>query len=544
MKKKRIYIIIITITIALIGLVGIQLYWINTAIKVKEARFHQNISEAISRVVFRLEKIETAEMMRKQMQFYNNLPNMAPQINDTSKNVYYQNSFQYSQRYANDSVYNYSREQLKVGYQDEKGGEIIERIDTNVVRTEKRGLNELNQPQNEEIEGGNTEASGQDQYLMQNYMYRANVLNGIFEDMMNFNKRMYIEQRVSPKIIDSLLHQELLHKGITTKFEFGLYSADRNLMVYENTGEYTKELRNLKKSYSFLMYPNDLMGSRNYLMIYFPNQKGFLLTQMWMLLSISAILIIAIILSFTFTINTIFRQKKLSEMKNDFINNMTHEFKTPISTISLACEALNDDDVKKSDDIYRSYISVINDENKRLGILAEKVLQTAVLEKGAMKIKKDRINLKKIISDVVKGIKIQVDKKGGQIVTDIKTENAEIYGDKIHISNVFYNLLDNAIKYSKDKPQINLILENGGSFLKATVKDNGIGISKAHQKRIFEKLYRVPTGNVHNVKGFGLGLSYVKAIVEKHNGFIGIDSELDKGTTITVKFPLLKEEEL
>jgi signal transduction histidine kinase len=235
---------------------------------------------------------------------------------------------------------------------------------------------------------------------------------------------------------------------------------------------------------------------------------------------------------------TDFRQKKLSEMKNHFINNMTHEFKTPISTISLACEALRDKDIVKSGAVYDSYISMIDEENSRLSSMAEKILQSARLEKDKIALNKEQVDVHEIISEIMKNIQLQVENKGGKIVTQLNAEKHIFQADKVHFTNVLFNLLDNAGKYTPKNPEIVIKTENSYSGIIITIKDNGIGISKSNQKKVFEKLYRVPTGNIHNVKGFGLGLSYVKTIVEAHGGKITLDSELNKGTKVIITLPV------
>jgi two-component system phosphate regulon sensor histidine kinase PhoR len=224
-------------------------------------------------------------------------------------------------------------------------------------------------------------------------------------------------------------------------------------------------------------------------------------------------------------------------MKNDFINNMTHEFKTPISTISLACEALNNHDIVRSPEFTESYINIILEENNRLATMAEKILQTAVIEKGQLKMKRERIDLHEVITDVIKNIRIHVEIKDGVIRKQCKATNPVLLGDKVHLTNLVYNLLDNANKYSPRKPVITVRTENTSNGILLTIEDHGIGISKGEQKKIFDKLYRVPTGNIQEVRGFGLGLSYVKAIVEEHHGRISLDSEINKGTTFRVFLP-------
>jgi two-component system, OmpR family, phosphate regulon sensor histidine kinase PhoR len=216
---------------------------------------------------------------------------------------------------------------------------------------------------------------------------------------------------------------------------------------------------------------------------------------------------------------------------------MTHEFKTPISTVSLACEVLNDPDVSKTDELVHSYIDIISQENKRLGVLAEKILQTAILEKGQLNLRKENTDLHSVISDVIRKISIQIEIRDGNITTDFRATNPLIMADKVHITNVINNLLDNANKYTPKKPVIVVSTADHENGILLSIRDNGIGISKANQKKIFDKLYRVPTGDVHNVKGFGLGLSYVKFIVDKHGGEVSVDSEPGRGSTFRVWLP-------
>jgi len=248
--------------------------------------------------------------------------------------------------------------------------------------------------------------------------------------------------------------------------------------------------------------------------------------------------VIAIIVVFFYAIRTIISQKEVSEIKNDFINNMTHELKTPISTISLACEALSDSSIAQEPGISSRYIHMINDENKRLGLLVENVLQSAILDRGAFKLKLEVLDIHQLIASAVNKLEMQVNKRGGQISCNLVADKFNLSLDKVHIGNVVSNLIDNAIKYSEDEPKINITTASQANNFKLTVTDNGIGITLENQKKIFDKLYRVPTGNLHNTKGFGLGLSYVKMIVEKHNGTVFVNSSANKGSTFTIELPI------
>ncbi len=361
-----------------------------------------------------------------------------------------------------------------------------------------------------------------------------------FESVLNFKQHLPYDSILTLTELDSLIGLQLNIRGVDTRYEFCIYKPERQEFLMERTPSFRKDL--IEKGNAYVLFQADIYTSPEYLLIYFPREKQFLLTELWGMLLISIILIIVIVTSFMYTIATIFRQKRLSEIKNDFINNMTHEFKTPISTISLACEALSDKDLRSSGEFLDSYLSMIQEENKRLAGMAEKILQTAVIDKGELKMKRELIDLHEIITDVIKNLKIQVEIKDGEIKRRLKASKSQIEGDKVHVTNLVYNLLDNANKYSPKRPMIRISTENVNNGIAMTIEDNGIGISKNEQKKIFDKLYRVPTGNIHEVRGFGLGLSYVKAIVEEHHGKISIESEANKGSKFRVFLPFVIKE--
>ncbi len=357
----------------------------------------------------------------------------------------------------------------------------------------------------------------------------------VLEEMIRGDKPFDIEKTLNRQLLDSLLHEELQRNGIHTTFEYGVYSLGKEKMLFERTGQYQAELQ--KTDFIFPLYPNEFTGKPSYLMIYFPYEIRYLLKQMASIIFISLILIVIILMLFIYVIKVIVWQKRLSEMKNDFINNMTHEIKTPISTISLACEALGDEAVSRNEVLSSTYLKVINDENDRLGGIAEKILQAATIEKEDFRFKRERVNIHKLIEQVIANIGIQIEVKDGQIIKDFKANRPLVSADKMHLSNVISNLLDNANKYTPKKPVITIRTENYSEGVKITIADNGIGISKENQKKIFDKLYRVPTGNIHDVKGFGLGLSYVKTIVERHGGRVEVDSEPKKGSKFMIFLP-------
>ena len=472
MKKRATAIIIVLVSMATIGLMIIQVYWIKDAVKVKQALFYRDVNEAMMKVIYDLDKMQLKDQIIKRRNFYDREQSFFDTFDSLNKAMFSKGDFATPAditKWINNST---------------RVNDLLEQLSLNQT-SDKEG---------------------------------------------NF----YINKKEE---IDSLISKELRNKRINTKFEYGIYNPITHSMILQRTGKYPEKLLNnsfvfdLTQLGSFYTFPNKLL-------IYFPNEQSFIISKLWELLAVSVFLFLVIIFSFSFSIYIIIRQKRLSVMKTDFINNMTHEFKTPISTIALACEALKDRDIQKSEPIYNSYINVISEENKRLGSMAEQILQSAVIEKGQLKLKKTKLDMHQIIEDVVNAKKILAEEKGGTIETQLKATNPEVIGDKIHLTNVMNNLLDNALKYNLNKPHIIVNTVNRNNLLLIRVQDNGIGISKSNQKKIFEKLYRVPTGNVHDFKGFGLGLNYVKATTELHHGTISVDSEPGKGSTFTIELPL------
>jgi len=542
MNKKNIIVVTILVCLVLVGLVGIQIYWIKNALAVKRTNFERNIVEAVNIVVNKLEKLEVADQINKQLNTNQKGQDLFTTI-DSINYLYLKELEKRSGENKPENLFGISSEKIQIQYSERKNGKTVKHYDTTIVSHSGHGTYSPEQPlysEKKTIGKIPDQPSDSVKYnsksRMKTLMQKKNTLvKEVFNELFNFKHVQPIEERVDPKILDSLLTAELRNKGIETPFEFGIFSSVRNRMVYQKTGDYTNEL--LKKSLGFILFPNDMPISPDYLMIYFPNEKRYLFTKIAGMLSISITLIITIIILFSYAISTIIKQKKLSEMKNDFINNMTHEFKTPISTISLACQALNDPDIKKIDGLPDNYIHIINEENNRLGGMAEKILQTAIIEKGKLNLKRELIDVHEIIRDVIKNMGLQIESRGGRITTDFQANLSQIKADKVHVTNLINNLLDNANKYTHETPEIVVATENFPDGILISIKDNGIGISKANQKKIFEHLYRVPTGNIHDVKGFGLGLTYVKAIIEKHGGSISVESELKKGSKFKVFLP-------
>lgn len=343
-----------------------------------------------------------------------------------------------------------------------------------------------------------------------------------------------INDTVHPFLLETLLKKHFTNRNLTIDFEYVIYDCFTDSIVFGNyISVEDADKDELQVASSNIKWDKD----GHYFGVYFPTKNAYILNKMGIWIFSSSIILI-IIIFFSYTINIILKQKRLSEMKNDFINNITHEFKTPISTISLSAEVLLKPDITQQPDRLKSYAKIIQDENNRLKNQVDKVLQLATIERDVLKLENEPIDLHELIKNSIKSFELIVSQQGGTIETQLKAPNAIFHGDKVHISNILYNLIDNAVKYSPENPKIVIATSPYKDGIEISVRDNGVGISDEAQKHIFEKFYREPTGNVHNIKGFGLGLNYVKTIVEFYNGTIRLVSKKGEGSTFIIKLPL------
>ncbi len=505
MKKRLIIIVIIAITVSLLGLVGIQLYWIRNAVAIKEVNFERSVSEAVSRAIDKFNKQELTRKLLREQQRGNYMGSLS-QMLDSLNRYYYDRIFSQIDELPGQpgETRGFFWQEFGLHSQDHSGY-----------------LPESNYHFSEDPFGA--------------FFERSRIINDLFDELFTSRYTFQVSDEESISDLDSLIAYELHNQGINTPYEFGIYNPVRHMLVKEKTGHYSDAL--IHSPFAFHLFPNDIFINPEYLLIHFPQQDRYILSHLNAMLGTSILLILVIISSFAITILTVIRQKRLSVMKNDFINNMTHELKTPISTISLACQALSDQDVQKSEVLYQNYINVINEENERLGLLTEKVLQTALIEKAKIRLNITGLDLHELIDNAISKIGLQVQSRHGNITKSLTADYSYVMADKIHLTNVFSNLLDNANKYSSHAPEIFVRTENYSRGVVVHIQDQGIGISRINQKKIFDNLYRVSTGNLHDVKGFGLGLSYVKAIVEQHGGHISLHSEPNKGSCFTVHIP-------
>lgn len=378
-------------------------------------------------------------------------------------------------------------------------------------------------------------SSAQDLFLL-----KLNQQTGI--SLLNEQARHYeLEQHFTVQYfkteeMQQIIQTALRNNGIKQSFEFGVTNIFYNIVLYSDgfKSEFMPECWAIKLT-------NGNAAQQEILYLYVREPKSYLIERMsWMILA-SVVFTIIIIWAFALTIRTLFSQKKLSEIKSDFINNMTHELKTPLATIGLAVDALTNSKVIGDEDKIRYYSAMIKDENKRMNKQVETILQAARIEREEITLNRTELDAHAIIEKTAHNVMLQVQEKHGTLSLNLKANKSNIYADEVHFSNLIFNLLDNAIKYSSEGLKIDISTSNGvGQMLAIRVKDNGIGMTKETQAHIFEKFYRAHTGNLHDVKGFGLGLSYVKSLVEAHGGRVRVESAPGKGTTFIVSLPLVR----
>ena len=389
-----------------------------------------------------------------------------------------------------------------------------------------RGRNTIPQTSNSMLEA-----------IKNRYMYQRALLDEVVLDMIRRASDKSIGDRVRFRDLDDYLKSNLYNNGIDLPYHFAVIDKDGR-EVYR-CADY--ETKGSEESYQQALFKNDPPAKMSILKVHFPGRKDYIFDSISFMIP-SLIFTLVLLVTFIFTIYIVFRQKKLTEMKNDFVNNMTHEFKTPISTISLAAQMLKDPAVAKSPQMFQHISGVINDETKRLRFQVEKVLQMSMFDRQKATLKMKEIDANELISGVINTFALKVERYNGKITSNLEAADPVIFADEMHLTNVIFNLMDNAVKYKKAEEDLELKVKtwNESGKLMISIQDNGIGIKKENLKKIFEKFYRVHTGNLHDVKGFGLGLAYVKKIITDHKGTIRAESDLNVGTKFIIALPLLK----
>ncbi len=528
MSKKVILTLIVLMIVVMTSLILVQTNSILKALEIKEEQFDAAVKGALNQVSNRLEMEEASTLAEKAKDLF-------PQRNS--------GIFPNNKQYSNSGTLYQQGGQLSLQYsQRATGNSIKEELQMNMDKNEPDLRDERGRPG--DFPNAFDIIHEYDGYVRQQYEERMDQRARMLEltTLAVLLSNMPIEERIDPSTLGRLIKSELKNQGINLDFKYAvkIFPFGEEHFIFGDKSYNSKQL----KEYRTLLFPNDLDGliKPNYLYLYFPKQNTFLLKETGLLVIPTFVLTAMLIGIFVFTILIILKQKKLSDIKNDFINNMTHELKTPISTISLASQMLRDNTVSNTPKTIEHISGIIFQESKRLTTQVEKVLQMAVFNEGKLKLKFKEVNINTLITSIVLNFELRVKSKNGELTSDLKADPAIIKGDEVHITNVLFNLLDNAVKYSKEEPKIIISTELKDDWLVVSVKDHGIGISKEHLGQIFERFYRVPTGNVHDVKGFGLGLSYVKIIVDAHRGRVKVESAPNKGTKFMIYFPINTEE--
>ncbi|GAA4827327.1 HAMP domain-containing sensor histidine kinase [Algivirga pacifica] len=524
---------------AMVGLIILQFYWVNEAVRVRKDNFRQEVNDMLSTVVKRLENYEFY-LAQEQI----NRVNLSDKVLSVNFDSLGNARWKEEQRLSITSTFSSaSLRKEGMAFQVEEGV-IIQRSGF-AKRTALDGLE--NSPL--ELKGDihnfgsllpdSTKSIRSEAISFLTKVEQKRELLDLLMHKMAMMEELSLQERMPYATLDSLLKQEMSHRGIQIPYDFVVKHSKGELSSIVYASDSSKVKNVLGSQYHVVLFPEGLFDRENMLYIEFPQEDRYILRKMWAVLISSMVFILLTIFSFVFAVMTIIKQKRISDITNDFISNMTHELKTPISTVSLACEALLDPDVQKMPSIHNRYLNVIKDENNRLATQVEKVLQIAKLEKEKAKLKLVETDVHKLINKAVKNTMIQVESREGTLVKELKAKNSVIVADEVHLSNIIYNLLDNANKYSPEVPEIRIKTENDlrKKGIKIIIEDRGQGIPKESIDKIFDKFYRVPTGNIHNVKGFGLGLSYVKGIVQAHNGTIEVKSKVNKGSTFTIYLP-------
>ena len=507
MKKKTIWTIATIMGLSFLALLFLQIKYIDEMVRMKKEQFDESVNRSLYQASRNLELNETLRFLEKD-------------VNAANRKAH------------NDAL---DADSASVG-------SILPDNDTNSFENQMRRNDPASMPKVMILSNDKnslSQASKSMKEIVRNrYVYQKALLDRVVMNILYNASEKPLQERVNFKLLDQDLKVELQSNGIMLPYHFRVTTQDGREVYrcpdYSDVGE--------EFTYEQPLYRNDPVNKMGLVKIHFPNMNSYIFSSIRFMIP-AIVFTVILLVTFIFTIVVVFRQKRLSEIKNDFINNMTHELKTPISSISLAAQMLNDESVSKSPAMMKHIGGALLEESKRLRFLVEKVLQMSLFDRQKTMFKKKELDLNELVENVAATFTLRVEHTGGKIMTDIGAVESKIYVDETHFTNVIFNLFDNAIKYRKPDQPVNLIIStwNDEHHLFFAIKDDGIGIKKDNLKKIFDKFYRVHTGNVHDVKGFGLGLAYVKRIVDLHKGDIKVESEYGKGTKFTIQLPIIKD---
>ena len=521
MGKKLFILLVVLMSLSLIGIIFVQAYFINRSLKNEEKQFTLNAKRSLSVVSRALEDKEFHEFSSKFLE-------LMASGNDPDSTITGISIWDYDER-SNQMTYyenNIIEENFKVPslfFDIGLDSVNISRF-TNMKYSQVFERNDLD-----------SEFQLNSEKKLQEFRELPELDKKLFETTYRDRFKNYpIYKRVSSDEVDHLLGKQLRNNGIEIDYEFAIFDKDLATKVQSNNFEFSTA--------STLGVPVflDNNNESNYMLyVNFPDRRHFLFSTIMGMIVLSIIFTSIIILAYSSAIYQLIRQRQISQIKTDFINNMTHEFKTPIATINLALDSIKNPKIMADQDKVARYLSMIRDENKRMHAQVENVLRISKLEKNELNISKERVIIHELIEDAMSHVELIVEDRNGYIKSHLNAQKSSVLANESHFTNVLVNIMDNAVKYSNDEPKIDVYTENVGNNILIKIADQGNGMSKQVAKRVFEKFYREHTGNVHNVKGHGLGLAYVKRIVEDHHGHISVESEKGKGSVFTIKLPLI-----
>ena len=518
MKKSTIWIIAIIMGFSFLALLYLQLSYIEEMAKMKKEQFDESVNRSLYQASRNLEVNETLRYLEKD-------------VNETERRAFRQDSVSFHGDLNNGTV-QHSHQYAVAG----KDGTIYSSFQLKTITTKPSTIPKAMILRSDK--NSINEASKSLQEIVRNrYVYQKALLDEVVYNILYTASDKPLRERINFKLLDQDIRAELLNNGINIPYHFTVSTADGR-EVYR-CPDYTED--GLPYTYSQVLFRNDPSSKMGVVRIHFPDINGYIFSSVRFMIP-SVVFTLVLLITFIFTIVVIFRQKRYTEIKNDFINNMTHELKTPIASISLAAQMLNDNSVGKSPAMLSHLGGVINDESKRLRFLVEKVLQMPMFDRKKAVFKKKELDLNEMVENIANSFTLRVEHTGGKIYTEIEAIDSAIYVDEMHFQNVIFNLLDNAVKYRKQDMPLDIYMKtwNDDQYLYLSIRDTGMGIKKENLKKIFEKFYRVHTGNLHDAKGFGLGLAYVKKIIDLHKGTIHVESEFGKGTKFTIALPVIK----
>ena len=519
MKKRTIWVISTIMGLSFLVLLFLQLKYFQEMADMKKEQFDESVNRALNQASRNLEYNETWRYLQKD-------------VNETERRAYIQDSIG-TRSGKPDGTLQQSHQFSVTG----KDGTMYSAFELKTITVKPSQMPKGMILQNDK--NSLSEASKSLQEIVKNrYIYQKALLDEVVYSILYSASDKPLKERINFKLLDQDLKSELMNNGINIPYHFRVTTQDGREVYrcsdYSEKGE--------EYTYSQVLFRNDPASKMGVVKVHFPDMNSYIFSSVRFMMP-AIVFTFILLVTFIFTIDVVFRQKRYTEIKNDFMNNMTHELKTPIASISLAAQMLNDKSLTKSESMINHLGGVIQEETKRLRFLVEKVLQMSMFDRKKTVFKKKELDLNEMVESIAHSFSLRVEHTGGRIYTDIGAVDSTIYVDEVHFQNAIFNLMDNAVKYGKPDQPLDIYMStwNDDQHLYLSIRDTGLGIKKENLKKVFEKFYRVHTGNVHDVKGFGLGLAYVKQIVELHDGEIAVDSEYRKGTKFTIKLPVIKD---